>query len=77
MTYDKIPSMHKFSKRLKELRIENGYTQKDVADKLGVNSVIYLRYEKAQRQPSFELLATIALIYDVSVDYLLGLVEFR
>lgn len=61
--------------RLKELRIANGYTQKDIAEKLGINSVTYLHYEKSQRQPPLELLTDIATFYDVSVDYLLGRVE--
>lgn len=59
--------------KLKELRIANGYTQKEIADKLGINSVTYLHYEKSQRQPPLELLADIAALYDVSVDYLLGI----
>ena len=59
--------------KLKELRITNGYTQKDIAEKLGINSVTYLHYEKSQRQPPLELLADIAAFYDVSVDYLLGI----
>lgn len=61
--------------RLKELRIASGYTQKDIADKLGINSVTYLHYEKSQRQPPLELLADISSLYDVSVDYLLGLTD--
>ena len=65
--------MKNFSKNLKDLRIENGYTQKEVADKLGINSVTYLRYEKSQRQPPLKLLVDIATLYDVSVDYLLGI----
>lgn len=60
-------------KRLKELREETGLTQKQLADKLGINSVTYLHYEKAQREPPLSLLADIAVLYDVSVDYLLGL----
>ena len=67
--------MNKFATRIKELRISSGYTQKEVADKLGINSVTYLHYEKSQRQPPLELLADIAALYDVSVDYLLGIVD--
>ena len=44
-------------KRLKELREERGYTQKQVAGKLGLNSVTYLHYEKEQREPPLALLA--------------------
>ena len=59
--------------RLKELREEKGLTQKQLADKLNINSVTYLHYEKEQREPPLSLLADIALFYGVSVDYLLGL----
>ena len=58
--------------RLKELREEKGYTQKQLAQLLGINSVTYLHYEKEQREPPLSLLADIAKFFDVSVDYLLG-----
>lgn len=59
--------------RLKELREEQGYTQRQIADILGVNSVTYLHYEKEQREPPLSLIVDIAVFYGVSVDYLLGL----
>lgn len=62
--------------RLKELREEKGYTQKQLAEKLGINSVTYLHYEKEQREPPLALLADISRFYGVSVDYLLGLSDF-
>ena len=62
--------------RLKELREEKGYTQKQLADNLGINSVTYLHYEKEQREPPLPLLADIAKFYGVSVDYLLGLSDY-
>ena len=63
-------------KNLKELRTEHGYTQKQVADLLNINSVTYLHYEKDQREPPLSLLADMAKLYDVSVDYLLGLNDY-
>ena len=63
-------------KNLKELRIERGYTQKQVADLLNINSVTYLHYEKDQREPPLSLLADMAKLYEVSVDFLLGLKDF-
>lgn len=63
-------------KRLKELREENNLTQKELAEKLGINAVTYLHYEKEQRQPSLELIADISVFYGVSVDYLLGLKDY-
>ena len=63
-------------KRLKELREERGLTQKQFAEKLGLNSVTYLHYEKDQREPPLALLVDFAKFYDVSVDYLLGLNDY-
>lgn len=63
-------------KRLKNLREEKGYTQRQLAEMLGINSVTYLHYEKEQREPPLELLADIAAFYGVTVDYLLGLTDY-
>ena len=60
-------------KRLKELRTEKGFTQQEVADYFKISSVTYLRYEKAQREPSLELLVKFACFFVVTTDYLLGL----
>ena len=63
-------------KTLKELRLERGLTQKQVADALNINSVTYLHYEKDQREPPLTLLADMAVFFDVSVDFLLGLTSY-
>ena len=63
-------------KRLKELRESKELTQKQLALLLNINSVTYLHYEKEQREPPLALLADIAKFYNVSVDYLLGLVDY-
>lgn len=62
--------------RLRELREEKGFTQKELAKELNIHSVTYLHYEKDQREPPLTLLAKIAKFYDVSVDYLLGLTDY-
>ena len=62
--------------RLRELREEKGFTQKELAKELNIHSVTYLHYEKEQREPPLTLLAKIAKFYDVSVDYLLGLSDY-
>lgn len=61
--------------RLKELRADHGMTQRELAQKLGINSVTYLHYEKGQREPPLSLLADMAKCFGVSVDYLLGLTD--
>lgn len=57
---------------LKNLRLQNGYTQKDVAKKLNVTSQCYQGYETGYRQPTPEMLCKLADVFGVSVDYLLG-----
>lgn len=59
--------------RLKELREEQKLTQKQVAENLNLHSVTYLHYEKGQREPPLSVLVEMAIFFDVSVDYLLGL----
>lgn len=61
--------------RLKELREERGLTQRECSEKLGLNSVTYLHYEKSQREPPLQFLADAAEFYGVSVDFLLGLTD--
>lgn len=61
-----------FSTRLKNLRIENGYTQKETAEKLGTSQPSYQNWEKGTRQPSRNTLQKIATLFNVSTDYLLG-----
>jgi len=57
---------------IKDIRTRKNLTQADVANALGVSSVVYSRYETGSRQPSIEVLIQMADIFGVTVDYLLG-----
>lgn len=57
---------------IKDIRVRRNLTQTDVANALGVSSVVYCRYETGARQPSVETLIQLADIFGVTVDYLLG-----
>lgn len=65
-----------FNKRLREMRMEHGFTQQNMADKIGVALRSYQCYETGSRNPSFELLVLIADTLEVSTDYLLCRDEF-
>ena len=62
----------KFSTRLRELRMNKGLRQEQVAKLIGVNKSAISTYENDTRQPSFEILVRLANLYRVSTDYLLG-----
>ena len=59
--------------KLKDLRRQNGYSQKQVADKLMVSPSIISGYENSERTPSVEILLKLAHLYRCSTDFLLGL----
>ena len=58
--------------RIKEQRIEKGFTLKYVADKLSITIRSLCRYESGEREPSIAMLKKICDLYDVSADYLIG-----
>ena len=58
-------------KRIKEARKRKGYSQKDVADIIGVTQSQYSRYESGATNTPADILAKLADLFDVSVDYLL------
>lgn len=61
-----------FAKRLKELRLQYELGQAQVARMANVTKNAISTYENGTRQPSFETLIRLAVIYRVSTDYLLG-----
>ena len=62
-----------FHKRLKQARIDAGFTSQDAfADKVGVNRVTINYYEQGIRKPDIEVFIKIADALNVSYDYLLG-----
>lgn len=68
--------MSSFASRLKELRIEKGYTRQMLADKLFVSVRLISYWENGMRECDFEMLIKIADLLDVSIDYLIGRVNF-
>ncbi|HEX6593369.1 MAG TPA: helix-turn-helix transcriptional regulator [Bacillota bacterium] len=65
--------MQAFIERLKDLRIEHGLKQEEIAKKLNISTSAYGYYEQGRNEPSLETLCQIAKTYSVSTDYLLGL----
>ena len=68
--------MANFADRLKELRKEKGVTQRQMADLLGIAERNYQRYETGVVDPTASTAVKIADFFEVSVDYLIGRVNF-
>lgn len=61
-----------FGNILKELRVQSGMTQQQLAEKLGVTKSVVSYYELSERTPSPEILLKLAALFHVSTDFLLG-----
>lgn len=62
-----------FGQRLKELRVQAGMTQLQLAQRMGVTKSVVSFYELQERTPSPDILVKLSGIFKMSTDYLLGL----
>ena len=62
-----------FGRKLKELRIQAGLSQKQLAERVKVTKSVISYYELQERYPSPEILIKLANIFHVSTDFLLGI----
>jgi transcriptional regulator with XRE-family HTH domain len=63
------------SKRLSTLRKTKNWSLQYTASRLGIAKSTYAGYESGYRQPSLEALKELAVLFETSVDYLLGMTE--
>ena len=67
--------VYDFGARIKNLREVRKLSQGDVATKLNLENATISGYERGVTTPSVEVLRSLALFYNVSADYLLGLTD--
>ncbi len=69
--------LHKdiFCMRVKKLRKSMNEQQKDLAEAIGTTQAAISDIENGRRATSFDKLAAICMHYNVSADYLLGLID--
>ena len=72
MRYEVLPF-----ENIRSLRIDNGYTQQQIADYLNVKQNTYSQYEVGTLNYSVNTLMKLADFYHVSVDYLLGRTDVK
>lgn len=57
---------------IRELRIQRGMTQVDLAKRLGVSKSVISSYENGVHLPPYDILIRLSALFGVSCDYLLG-----
>ena len=61
--------------RLKDIREDHDITQKTLSEYLNIRQNTYSQYETGQRQMPIEILIELAVYFDTSTDYILGLTD--
>ena len=61
--------------RLRDIREDRDLTQREIADHLHIRQNTYSQYENGQRQLPLDALVKLALLFDTSCDYILGLTD--
>ena len=59
--------------RLRDLREDHDLKQRELGEYLNCSQRVYSNYELGQRDIPTDILIRLALFYNVSVDYLLGM----
>mgnify|MGYP002678310226 CR=1 FL=1 len=67
----------KIGAQIKQLRLAAGMTQRELAQRINVGNTTLSQYESGARVPSDEVKLKIAMVFGVSVDYLLGGTDCR
>ena len=65
----------KFNQRLRDLREDADKTQTEIATLLGTRQQLYARWVSGMYQMPIEHYKTLARYYNVSLDYLAGLID--
>lgn len=65
--------MVEFGNRLKNLRKQHNLTQKQLASLIGVKNSIISFYELGDRIPSPQIIVSLASVFHVTSDFLLGI----
>lgn len=68
---------NKFTENLKNERNRRQMTQQEVAEILKITKQQYSLYETGKRTMPIEKIVKLAKLYDVSIDYLVGVEIFR
>lgn len=58
--------------RIRDLREDRDWSQKELSEQLGMSQTGYSKYETGENDVPVRVLVALAEIYGTSVDYLLG-----
>ena len=66
-----------FSERLKELRLSKNLTQTALAKETGISQSAINKWELGERKITQDYICLLCKYFNVSADYLLGIIDFE
>ena len=64
-----------YYERIKFLRQKNNMSQEDLSELLGIGQQTLSQYEKNKRKLPIDLLISYSKIFNVSIDYIMGITD--
>ena len=64
-----------YYRRVRDLREDSDKSQKEIAEYLNMQTTVYQRYERGERELPLWAAIKLAELYNVSLDYLVGRAE--
>lgn len=64
-----------YYRRLRDLREDHDLTQDELVRILNMHKTTYTNYEQGKREIPFSLVIQLAKLYNVSIDYIAGLID--
>ena len=65
--------MHFYPEKLKEVRTTLNINKAEAARRLNISAMAYGRYEKGEREPSYQTVCFIAHTFHCNIDFLYGI----
>ena len=69
--------MATFGERLKQVRLENNLTQKNLSEEINIGIMALSSYETDKREPNLKVIRLVCKKFNVCSDYFLGLSDER
>lgn len=72
MYHDRCKPIDSFAVRLQFMRIRRGFTQSELASRVGVSCNAISDYENCRYFPRFEIIVALSRELDCGINYLMG-----
>ncbi|MCM1261041.1 MAG: helix-turn-helix domain-containing protein [Anaeroplasma bactoclasticum] len=64
-----------WTKRIRDLREDHDLSKKELANQLGISERTLSRYEAGTSEPTIGVIIQLALMFNISADYICGITE--